>query len=86
MSEVGLPQSAAVIALDRNDLDIDKAIRDVYRQKMISNALYSYIWGELEGGGIQKKQNDRVMQMIKENKYSDSVSDIFFYQEYAITY
>ena len=79
MSEVELPQSAAVIALERNDLDMDKAVRDVYRQKMISNALYGYIWGDLEGGGIQKKQNDRVMQMIKENKYSDSVSDIIYF-------
>ena len=74
MSEVELPQSAAIIALERNDLDRDKAVRDVYRQKMNSNALYSYIWGELEGGGIRKKQNDRVMQMIKEEKYSDNVS------------
>ena len=76
MSEVELPQSAAIIALERNDLDRDKAVRDVYRQKMNSNALYSYIWGELEGGGIRKKQNDRVMQMIKEKKYSNDVSFI----------
>ena len=58
MSEVGLPQSAAVLALERNDLDMDKAIHDVYRQKMNSNGLYAYIWGEPEDGGIQKKQND----------------------------
>ena len=86
MSEVGLPQIAAVIALERNDLDMDKAVRDVYQQKMNSNALYAYIWGELEGGGIRKGQNDRVKQMIKENKYSNNVSDIIsIYQEYTIT-
>ena len=74
MVAVGLPQSAAVLALERNDLDMDKAVRDVYRQKMNSYALYGYIWGELEGGGIRKKQNDRVTQMIKEDKYSNNVS------------
>ena len=74
MNAVGLPQSAAVLALERNGLDMDKAIHDVYREKMNSNALYAYIWGELEDGGIRRKQNDRVKQMIKENKYSDDVS------------
>ena len=78
MSEVGLPQSAAVLALERNDLDMDKAIRDVYRQKMISNALYAYIWGELEDGGIRKKQNDRVKQMITEKKYKRNVSTSYY--------
>ena len=87
MSELELPQSAAVMALERNDLDRDKAVHDVYQQKINSNALYAYIWGELEGGGIQKKQNDRVMQMIKENRYSNNVSDITsIYQEYTITH
>ena len=77
MSEVGLPQSAAVIALERNDLDMDKAVRDVYRQKINSNALYAYIWGELEGGGIRKTQNDRVKQMIKAENYQNNVSAIY---------
>ena len=73
MREVQLPQSAAVLALERNGLDMDKAIRDIYREKMNSNALYAHIWGELEGGGIRQKQNDRVKQMIKEN-YPKNVS------------
>ena len=77
MSEVKLPQTAAVMALERNDLDMDKAVRDVYRQKMNSNALYGYIWGELEGGGIRKTQNDRVKQMIKAENYQKNVSGIF---------
>ena len=76
MREVQLPQSAAVLALERNGLDMDKAVRDVYREKMNSNALYAYIWGELEGGGIRQFQNDRVKQMIKENKYPNTVSII----------
>ena len=86
MSEVELPQSAAVMALERNDLDMDKAVRDVYRQKMNSNALYGYIWGELEGGGIRKKQHDRVMQMIKENKYSNNVSIVLYVIKYLVAY
>ena len=83
MSEVGLPQSAAVLALERNNLDIDKAVRDVYRQKMNGNALYAYIWGELEGGGIRKAQNDRVKQMIKAENYQTKVSAIFMLQSTA---
>lgn len=78
MREVQLPQSAAVLALERNGLDMDKAIRDVYREKMNSNALYAYIWGELEGGGIRHIQNDRVKQMIKENRYPNAVSLIIY--------
>lgn len=76
MKEVELPQSAVVLALERNGLNMDKAVRDVFRQKMNSNGLYAYIWGELEGGGIRQKQNERVKQMIKEeDKYPDSVSN-----------
>ena len=75
MTAVGLPQSAAVLALERNGLNMDKAICDAYQQKMISNGLYAYIWNELEDGGIQR-QNDRIKQMIRENKYSDNVSII----------
>ena len=74
MREVELPQTAAVIALERNDFDVDQAVCDVYRQKMNSNALYAYIWGELEGGGIRKAQNDRIKQMIKEKQHSHNVS------------
>ena len=74
MRIVSLPQSAAILALERNGLNMDKAIRDVYREKMNSNALYAHIWGELEGGGIRQKQNDRVKMMINENKYTNQVS------------
>ena len=84
MSEVRLPQAAAVLALERNDLDMDKALCDVYRQKINSNALYAYIWGELEDGSIQKTRNDRVTQMIKAGSYQNNVSTIFLLQEYSI--
>ena len=76
MNAVGLPQSAAVLALERNGLDMDKAIHDVYQQKMNANALYTYIWSELEGVNIRKQQNDRIKQMITERKYSHNVSII----------
>jgi len=78
MNEADMPQSAAVMALERNGLDVDKAVRDIYLQKMNSNALYGYIWGELHGGGIRKNQNDRVNQMIKEKKYEDNVSGTLY--------
>ena len=74
MREVELPQTAAVIALERNHFDVDQAVCVVYRQKMNCNALYAYIWGELEGGGIRKAQNDRIKQMIKEKQHSHNVS------------
>ena len=78
MTAVGLPQSAAVLALERNGLNVDKAIHDVYREKMNTHALHAHIWSELEGGGIRKKQNDRVEEMIKERKYTYNVSIILY--------
>lgn len=74
MSEVKLPQSKAVIALEKNNLDLEKAIHDVYHEKITNAQLYDYIWGDLEGGGIIKKQNDRIGQMITEKLHGDRVS------------
>ena len=81
MREVQLPQSAALLALERNGLDMDKALHDVYQEKMNNNALYTYIWGELENRGYVRdvrpfQKNKRVEQMIKENRYSNDVSII----------
>ena len=72
MREVQLPRSAAVLALEKNGLNVDKAIRAIYWEK-INNGLYAYIWGE---SGVQQFQNDRVKQMIKENQYTNTVSII----------
>ena len=74
MSEVKLPQSKAVLALENNDLDLEKAMCDIYHEKITNAQLYDYIWGELEGGGIRKTQNDKVGKMITEKKHGDSVS------------
>ena len=74
MSEVRLPQSKAVLALENNDLNVEKAMQDVYHEKITNAQLYDYIWGELEGGGIRKTQNDKVGKMITEKQHGDNVS------------
>jgi len=74
MKEVQLPHAEVVMALERNDLDVDRAMHDVYQKKINSTSLYDYMWGKLEYGGIRQKQNDRVVQMITEKVHKDDVS------------
>jgi len=76
MGELRLPQSQAVFALERNDLDVEKAIHAVYHEKINSAQLYDYIWGRLQDGGIRKAQNERVGQMITGKTHNDPVSDL----------
>ena len=75
MTEIRLPQSHAVRALENNGLDVNKAIHAVYRDKINSNQLYQYMWGKLEDGGIRQKQNETVEKMITEKLHNDYVSD-----------
>ena len=78
MTQITLPQSDAVRALENNSLDVDKAIHAVYRDKINSNQLYQYMWGKLEGGGVIQMQNKRVEEMITQKLYNDYVSDILW--------
>ena len=79
MSEIRLPQSDAVRALENNGLDLNKAIHAVYRDKINSNQLYQYMWGKLEGGGVRQIQNKRVEEMITQKDHKDNVSDILWF-------
>ena len=77
MRELHLPHTEVVMALERNGLDVDRAMHDVYQKKINSTSLYDYMWGKLEGGGIRQKQNDRIVQMITEKLYRDDVSSLY---------
>ena len=77
MAELKLPQSQAVFALEKNGLDVEKAIHAVYYEKIHTAQLYDYIWGDLEGGGIRQVQNEKVGQMIKQEQRRDHVRFLF---------
>ena len=74
MAELKLPQSQALFALERNSLDVEKAIHAVYHEKIHTAQLYDYIWGDLEGGGIRQVQNEKVGEMIKQKQHEENVS------------
>ena len=90
MREVNLPHAEVVMALERNGLNVDRAIHDIYQKKINSTSLYDYMWGKLEGGGIRQKQNDRIVQMITERVHRDDVSSLVlassYRQLYAVTF
>ena len=84
MKEIRLPQGDAVRALENNGLDVNKAIHAVYRDKINSNQLYQYMWGELEGGGIKQIQNNRIEEMITQKLHNDYVSNIYCLSYYFL--
>ena len=85
MKEIGLPQSDAVRALERNGLDVNKAVHAVYRDKINNNQLYEYMWGKLEGGGIRQMQNERVEEMITKKVHNDDVSVLVYVFLYCLS-
>ncbi|XP_065915142.1 uncharacterized protein [Dysidea avara] len=84
ISEGKLPESKAVLALENNDLNVEKAMHDIYHEKITNAQMYDYIWGVLEGGGVRKVQNDKVGKMITEKQHRDDYLHRLLMAEYEL--